>query len=263
MFDFPDVSPPADDENPKWFCTFCWKECKNKYDWARHEETHIENANKWICMPDDTPLMDNMCVFCTEIVSLSSITATSCHSERHNVKSCLEATLAARTFGRKDLLREHIKRNHLDERTRGSMEVQRLLEHTIPSWHREGLASELPENALWCGFCQKDCHSWKIRQEHVASHFQKRPSFRGWKMRNSGNISSGLPGSTSHVHNDKTFSLQGRPDSSQWGSITFDGNRTSLKDPDTPQSASIFWPQYCLNSAIYHPQGSNLVDQSS
>ena len=63
-----------------------------------------------------------------------------------------------------------------------------------------------------------------------------------------------------------TFSYQGMPDSSHWGSTSFLGNQQLPEDPNTPQSATDFWPQQQPpGSAIFQHRGSIPVglDQSA
>ncbi|KAF2098034.1 hypothetical protein NA57DRAFT_76831 [Rhizodiscina lignyota] len=64
-----------------------------------------------------------------------------------------------------------------------------------------------------------------------------------------------------------TFSYQGMPDGTQWGSTpAFYGSQTVPEDPNTPQSATEYWPQqHPPGSAIFQHRGSIPVglDQST
>lgn len=106
----PTRAPKLDLESaPRLFqCTFCTDRFKNKYDWSRHEKSLHLSLEKWICAPLGEVITcsssgQRKCVYCDEIEPSKEHLAT------HNHSACEEKGLEARTFYRKDHLRQHLR----------------------------------------------------------------------------------------------------------------------------------------------------------
>lgn len=97
------------DEGPRLFqCTFCTDRFKSKYDWSRHEKSLHLSLEKWICAPLGDVITcsssgQRKCVYCDELDPSKE------HLEAHNHRTCEEKGLEARTFYRKDHLRQHLR----------------------------------------------------------------------------------------------------------------------------------------------------------
>ncbi|KAF2435496.1 hypothetical protein EJ08DRAFT_340801 [Tothia fuscella] len=152
-----------------WPCTFpfCRKVTKNRYEWKRHESSHIPGT--WICMPDNTPIIANSCSICG-IYNPDAV-----HLSGHfDINVCTGKDPRERAFSRKDKLYEHIRRVHL-KRKLPSLELSQstsALPSLLTAWKRTPqLQMSMPEG-LWCGFCSSMLSNWEERQEHVGNHIQ-------------------------------------------------------------------------------------------
>ncbi|KAF2191101.1 hypothetical protein K469DRAFT_746534 [Zopfia rhizophila CBS 207.26] len=159
-----DTSSDSRQECTKPFhCTVCPKAFKNYYGWRRHESgVHDFHITPWTCMPNG-PLVNGIsCVFCSELVLDAS------HLDHHNITVCLQKDVRARTFGRKDHVKQHILQVHLlhmDPEDKKAFQVPR-------SWKVDVDANLSDPHALWCGFCRTTFQSVAERMEHVADHFR-------------------------------------------------------------------------------------------
>jgi hypothetical protein len=106
----PTRAPKFDlDSAPRQFqCTFCTDRFKSKYDWSRHEKSLHLSLEKWICAPLGEVITcsssgQRKCVYCDAIEPSKEHLAT------HNHSGCEEKGLEARTFYRKDHLRQHLR----------------------------------------------------------------------------------------------------------------------------------------------------------
>ncbi|KAF2739645.1 hypothetical protein EJ04DRAFT_456845 [Polyplosphaeria fusca] len=150
---------------PRLFqCTFCTDRFKSKYDWSRHEKTLHLSLEKWICAPlgdviTCTSSGRQKCVFC------DAMDPSKEHLETHNHRACEEKGLEARTFYRKDHLRQHLRLMHGCKMT-ASME----------SWKAEAqiIASR-------CGFCGTNFDKWQDRVDHLAKEFRNGANMKDWK----------------------------------------------------------------------------------
>ena len=145
-------------------CTFCTDAFKSKYDWSRHEKSLHLSLEKWICAPLGDVLTwlssgQRMCVFC------DARDPSPEHLESHNYRACEEKGLEARTFYRKDHLRQHLRLMHACKMT-ASME----------SWK-----SEAQQIQSRCGFCDARFESWHERVDHLAKEFRNGATMRAWK----------------------------------------------------------------------------------
>jgi hypothetical protein len=150
-------------------CIFCRKPLKGRYEWKRHEATHVA-ATKWTCMPENSALWQDSCAFC----HLDSPSAA--HLAEHNVEACLEKSVDARTFSRKDHLKQHVEQVHL---RKGKFSTGRASK-VLKSWGKDVDQSEFRAGILWCGFCKSDLGSWAERVEHIAAHFQSGVTIQDW-----------------------------------------------------------------------------------
>lgn len=170
-------------------CTFCWETSKDRYNWSRHENTHVE-PEAWTCMPNGLPAVDDTCVFCLRKFRPSSqggvehlidpSSKCSCQRSRH-VTKCLSKPSSERTFSTKDGLKGHIRRIHqADDGSKESLD-KGAMTVLINQWSREKSPQELCREALWCGFCEKSFETWKARVAHVADHFRRPAHLKPWK----------------------------------------------------------------------------------
>ena len=164
---------PVQAETPKdkktFRCIFCRKPLKDRYEWKRHEATHVA-ATKWTCMPENSALWQDSCAFC----HLNSPSAA--HLAKHNVEVCLEKPMDARTFSRKDHLKQHVEQVHLRKGKFSTGQASKVLK----SWGKDVDQSEFRAGILWCGFCKSDLGSWAERVEHIAAHFQSGVTMQDW-----------------------------------------------------------------------------------
>ena len=161
-----------DEDSRSFQCTICLKRCKNSYEWKRHEGTHVV-ARTWTCMPEHVATKDNRCTFCDlEFPSLA-------HLEEHNIHVCLKKALPARTFGRKDHLKQHIEQIHHPGQDNGFSNLGEILD----CWSRDADESEFVSGVLWCGFCSTSFKSWKERVKHVSSHFKAGARMVDWRYK--------------------------------------------------------------------------------
>ncbi|KAF1952463.1 hypothetical protein CC80DRAFT_495268 [Byssothecium circinans] len=153
------------DEGARLFqCTFCTDRFKFKYDWSRHEKSLHLSLEKWICAPLGeviacTASGQRKCVFCDEI------DPTKEHLETHNHRACEEKGMEARTFYRKDHLRQHLRLMH-DCKMIPSMDT----------WK-----AETQEIKSRCGFCAMSFNRWQDRVDHLAKEFRAGASMKNWK----------------------------------------------------------------------------------
>lgn len=168
-----EIQSTAEDTN-SYYCTFCVKQLKDRYEWKRHEATHVV-AIRWTCMPNNEAVIQNKCVFCqAHCPSLE-------HLEEHNVQACLDRPLSTRVFSRKDHLSQHAKQAHLSKQEAHSSSSSGF--NVPPSWMSEVDSSEFAPGILWCGFCRTDLSSWTERIDHISSHFQEGAKMVNWRYK--------------------------------------------------------------------------------
>ncbi|KXT15713.1 hypothetical protein AC579_124 [Pseudocercospora musae] len=163
-------APPAvgrkltDDKKRMFQCTFCTDTFKSKYDWTRHEKSLHLSLEKWICAPLGPILTDQesgnkKCVYC-DLHNPSSD-----HLESHNHRQCEDKGLDARTFYRKDHLRQHLRLMHGCEMT-----------PAMDSW--KSVAVSINSR---CGFCAQRFTAWQERVDHLTAHFKAGARMSEWK----------------------------------------------------------------------------------
>lgn len=159
-----DPSRKLADDKRLFECTFCTDKFKSKYDWARHEKSLHLSLEKWICSPIGEVVTDpatgaRKCVFC----DLEN--PDTAHLEIHKYRTCEEKGLQARTFYRKDHLRQHLRLMHSCK--------------MIPAM--EAWKSETTFVKCRCGFCGAEFTRWGDRVDHLAKHFRNRSTMKEWK----------------------------------------------------------------------------------
>lgn len=145
-------------------CTFCTDRFRTKYDWSRHEKSLHLSLEKWICAPIGPVLTTSstglrQCVYCEEA------DPTEEHVETHNHRACEEKGMDARTFYRKDHLRQHLRLVHGCK-----------LSASMESWK-----SEATFIRSRCGFCKQEFTKWQDRVDHLSKHFRSGSQMKDWK----------------------------------------------------------------------------------
>lgn len=145
-------------------CTFCTDTFKSKYDWTRHEKSLHLSLEKWMCAPLGPEVTDvitgrKLCVYCNQL------DPTKEHVAEHNHQCCEEKGLEARTFYRKDHLRQHLRLMHGCKMTE----------------HMESWKSEVKYIRSRCGFCGEYFDNWQDRADHLAREFRNGAKMKDWK----------------------------------------------------------------------------------
>jgi hypothetical protein len=152
------------DDTRIYQCTFCTDSFKSKHDWTRHEASLHLSLERWICTPfgprtfipgKTAPL----CAFCDHE------DPSDAHIEAHRYSDCCNKPLEARTFHRKDHLRQHLQQLHgVDDR----------------AISMEGWNSKQTKIRSRCGFCEQTFEDWPARNDHLAQHFRAGASIKDW-----------------------------------------------------------------------------------
>lgn len=146
-------------------CTFCTDAFKSKYDWSRHEKSLHLSLEKWICAPLGSMVTDpaagiQKCVYC------DTLSPSAEHVETHNHAECQDKGLGARTFYRKDHLRQHLRLVH------GCP----LTDSMSSTW-----CIDLSHITSRCGFCSQTFTAWSERADHLSKHFRNGAQMKDWK----------------------------------------------------------------------------------
>ncbi|KAK4504118.1 hypothetical protein PRZ48_005033 [Zasmidium cellare] len=154
----------TDDKKRIFQCTFCTDTFKSKYDWTRHEKSLHLSLEKWICAPlgpviTDQESGEKKCVYC-DLYNPSSD-----HIESHNHRQCEDKGIDARTFYRKDHLRQHLRLMHGCE-----------MSPAMESW--KSIAVNINSR---CGFCAQRFTVWQERVDHLTAHFKAGDRMSSWK----------------------------------------------------------------------------------
>lgn len=162
----PTRAPNADpEEGVRLFqCTFCTDRFKTKYDWSRHEKSLHLSLEKWICAPLGEIIADKAtgkpkCVYC------DTLDPSSEHLATHGHNACVEKGLEARTFYRKDHLRQHLRLMHGCKMTT-----------SMDTWK-----SEAQFIKSRCGFCDTKFNKWQDRIDHLSKEFRNGADMKNWK----------------------------------------------------------------------------------
>ncbi|KAI7367651.1 hypothetical protein KC354_g3273 [Hortaea werneckii] len=135
-----------------------------KYDWTRHEKSLHLSLEKWVCAPLGPVVVDaetnrRKCVYCEELDPDDE------HLEFHNHHQCEEKGIDARTFYRKDHLRQHLRLMHGCAMS-PAMEKWKFTAVKINSR---------------CGFCAQRFSVWQERVDHLTAHFKAGARMKEWK----------------------------------------------------------------------------------
>lgn len=158
------VQKTSQDASRIFQCTFCTDTFKSKYDWSRHEKSLHLSLEKWICAPlgDVITCVETgrkKCVFC------NALDPSSEHLQNHNHDACEEKGLDARTFYRKDHLRQHLRLMHGCKMT-----------DSMDSWKAEVTTVDSR-----CGFCGQRFTKWQDRNDHLAKEFRNGAKMKDWR----------------------------------------------------------------------------------
>lgn len=149
----------------KFQCTFCTDRFKTKYDWTRHEATQHLSLQQWSCAPSGPRTFAighelARCAFCDVQDPSDS------HLETHRYTECAQKPRSARTFYRKDHLRQHLLIIH----------GVRDPPDSIDDW-----GSTVTHLNCRCGFCGDTFEEWSLRNDHIANHFRNGAHMGDWK----------------------------------------------------------------------------------
>ncbi|KAJ8112486.1 hypothetical protein OPT61_g5161 [Boeremia exigua] len=162
-----------------FFCTFCPRAFKTKYEWIRHEDSVHALRTTWICC-DTKNLTPQSCPFCGQMHPDDT------HMATHKYQQCRSKPEAQRTFYRRDHFVQHLHHVHFANVKHPSVRVgcqARLLApegHNFGckdlslKWRRFGAPMKKDDPMLHCGFCGKISKDWSERCEHVAEHLTAR-----------------------------------------------------------------------------------------
>nr|OQO23323.1 hypothetical protein B0A51_09458 [Rachicladosporium sp. CCFEE 5018] len=156
--------PSADLSKRIFQCTFCTDSFKSKYDWTRHEKSLHLSLEKWLCAPLGPFIVEKTsgeksCVYC------GMLNPPDGHGETHNHSACEEKGLDARTFYRKDHLRQHLRLMHNCE-----------MMPSMLAWN--SVATNINSR---CGFCAQRFTVWQERVDHLTAHFKAGVRMASWK----------------------------------------------------------------------------------
>lgn len=139
----------------KYICTSCKRGFIRKGDWKRHEESH-DPQKYWICLLGE-PAIQSMsttmstsgwtCVFCTTTKATRN-EMISHLVDKHKISVCTNKRIEARTFYRKDKLKQHLQ------------QVHHLAETCSPVWETWHQAAR-KKWAWGCGYCGGCSFTWE------------------------------------------------------------------------------------------------------
>jgi hypothetical protein len=158
-----------------FFCTFCPRAFKTKYEWVRHEDSVHALRTTWICCDNKhAPLLS--CPFC------GHAHPDEIHMAGHKYQQCRNKPESQRTFYRRDHFIQHLHHVHFANVKHPSARLgcqAKLLDsegHNFGckdlaiKWRRFGAPIKAADPMLHCGFCGKQSKNWSERCEHVAEH---------------------------------------------------------------------------------------------
>jgi hypothetical protein len=158
-----------------FFCTFCPRAFKTKYEWVRHENSVHALRTTWICCDTkNTPLQ--ACPFC------GHTNPDDVHMATHKYQQCQSKPESQRTFYRQDHFVQHLHHVHFAGTKHPSVRVgcqARLMateghnfgcKDLAMKWRHFGAPMKRDDPMLHCGMCGKVSKDWAERCEHVAEH---------------------------------------------------------------------------------------------
>lgn len=158
-----------------FFCTFCPRAFKTKYEWIRHEDSVHALRTTWICCDTKTALLET-CPFCGQMHPDDA------HMAGHKYQQCWNKPESQRTFYRRDHFVQHLHHVHFANTKHPSVRVgcqARLMapeghnfgcKDLAMTWRRFGAPMKRDDPMLHCGMCGKKSKDWSERCEHVAEH---------------------------------------------------------------------------------------------
>jgi hypothetical protein len=162
-----------------FFCTFCPRAFKTKYEWIRHEDSVHALRTTWICCDTKSSPLQS-CPFCGQMHPDDA------HMATHKYQQCRSKPEAQRTFYRRDHFVQHMHHVHFANAKHPSVRVgcqARLMAsegHNFGckdlslAWRKFGAPMKKDDPMLHCGFCGKISKDWSERCEHVAEHLTAR-----------------------------------------------------------------------------------------
>lgn len=163
-----------------FFCTFCPRAFKTKYEWIRHEDSVHALRTTWICCDTKSNAVLQACPFCGQAQPDDA------HLAGHRYQQCRSKPESQRTFYRRDHFIQHLHHVHFGNSKHPSVRVgcqARLLaaeghnfgcKDLTMKWRRFGAPMKRDDPMLHCGFCGKKSTDWSERCEHVAEHLISR-----------------------------------------------------------------------------------------
>jgi hypothetical protein len=158
-----------------FFCTFCARAFKTRYEWIRHEDSVHALRTTWICCDTKTASIET-CPFCGQMYPDDA------HMAGHKYHQCWSKPESQRTFYRRDHFVQHLHHVHFANTKHPSVRVgcqARLLateghnfgcKDLALKWRRFGPPMKQDDPMLHCGMCGKKSKDWSERCDHVAEH---------------------------------------------------------------------------------------------
>jgi len=151
----PEIPASSQKGQDKYICTSCKRGFIRKGDWKRHEESH-DPQKSWICLHGEPAIQCNptnmgtngwTCVFCSDFKASRSDMITHL-VDNHKIFVCTNKRDEARTFYRKDKLKQHLQQVHA------------LSETCSPVWETWYEAAK-KKWAWGCGYCGGCSFTWE------------------------------------------------------------------------------------------------------
>jgi hypothetical protein len=157
-------------EKFKFICTHCKRGFNRKGDWKRHEESH-DPQTYWTCLLGEPATLSSIgwtCVFCSTFKAARHDMVTHLIND-HKIHVCTSKKVEARTFYRKDKLKQHLQQVHaLSENCSSLWE----------SWHQTakkkwawGCGYCGGCSFTWEGMCSADCYIFYLALSPIFTHF--------------------------------------------------------------------------------------------
>jgi hypothetical protein len=162
------------EEGLPFFCTFCPRAFKTKYEWIRHEDSVHALRTTWVCCDTKHESLHS-CPFCGEIEPSEHHLAT------HRYYQCRGKPESQRTFYRRDHFIQHLHHVHFSnvKHPSATLGCQTRLTNEqsgygckdlAMKWRRFGAPMKAEDPMLHCGFCGKKTKDWNERCDHVSEH---------------------------------------------------------------------------------------------
>jgi hypothetical protein len=162
------------EEGLPFFCTFCPRAFKTKYEWIRHEDSVHALRTTWVCCDTKQESLHS-CPFCGEMEPDEN------HMAAHRYHQCKSKPESQRTFYRRDHFIQHLHHVHCSNIKHPSVSLGCQTRLTIEQhgygckelsmkWRRFGAPMKAEDPMLHCGFCGKKTKDWNERCDHVSEH---------------------------------------------------------------------------------------------